>query len=72
MTYQPNDNVYISDVDASDLGYRAGEFPPVLLWNDRLWERESPKFDPEGALAAFLYTAANEPDYPELLMLWND
>lgn len=72
MTYVAQDRVYVSDVDASDLGYRAGEFPEVLLWEERLWERESPMYSPDGALAAVYYSAANETDYPELLRLWND
>jgi len=72
MTYNAMNEMYVSDVDASDLGYRAGEFPQRLEWNGCLWERESPKFGPTGALEAFAYTYANHPDYPELLMVWND
>lgn len=71
-----HDEVYVSDVDASTLGCRhrcrAGKFPEMLEWDDRLWERESPKFNPDGEVEAFAYTAANDPDYPEVLMVWND
>lgn len=72
MTYNATNEIYVSDVEASTLGCRAGEFPEILEWDDRLWEREAPQFGPEGELAAYAYGMVNDPDYPEVLMVWND
>jgi hypothetical protein len=72
MTYDAFNQIYISDVDASDLGLPPGRFPLVVTYEDRDWIQDVPKFSPAGDLEAYHYVPRTDADYPHVLCVWND
>lgn len=63
------------DLEASGLGWRPGQWPEQMVWQNRHWVRESPKFGPSGALEAFTYATVDTDAVPEVqmrLVIWND
>lgn len=72
MTYDAINQIYVTDIDASDLALPPGRWPLVVSHDAREWLLDTPKFSPSGTLEAYHYVPKEDADVPRVLCVWND
>lgn len=72
MTYDTINQIYVTDIDASELAFPPGRWPLVVSHENRAWLLDEPKFSPSGDLEAYHYVPKDDVDFPCVLCVWND
>ena len=60
-----------SDVDASDFGWKAGQWPETVTYRGFTYTRQNPRLAPDGELLSVSYLAPSNLG-GALLVVWND
>lgn len=70
--YSDDSSIYLTDIEASELNFRPGDFPALFVYDDEVWERDLPLRDETGEIEGYGYSHASWQDFPAYLRVWND